>query len=140
MPVRLYDAGVPCGFPSPAQDYLEQRLSLDDICIRHPESTYLVRAEGQSMQDAGILDGDLLVVECFYRAQHGDIVIATVDGEFTCKRLQLLPRPMLLPANPAFAPIPLGDDMNVAPLRGEHGSAAASTVFKIQPYLNAGAV
>ncbi|WP_392588971.1 S24 family peptidase (plasmid) [Serratia ureilytica] len=51
MPVRLYDAGVPCGFPSPAQDYLEQRLSLDDICIRHPESTYLVRAEGQSMQD-----------------------------------------------------------------------------------------
>jgi len=41
MPVRLYDAGVPCGFPSPAQDYLEQRLSLDDICIRHPESTYL---------------------------------------------------------------------------------------------------
>ena len=140
MPVRLYDAGVPCGFPSPAQDYLEQRLSLDDICIRHPESTYLVRAEGQSMQDAGILDGDLLVVECFYRAQHGDIVIATVDGEFTCKRLQLLPRPMLLPANPAFAPIPLGDDMNVAPLRGEHGSAAASTVFKIQPHLNAGAV
>ena len=140
MPVRLYDAGVPCGFPSPAQDYLEQRLSLDDICIRHPESTYLVRAEGQSMQDAGILDGDLLVVECFYRAQHGDIVIATVDGEFTCKRLQLLPRPMLLPANPAFAPIPLGNDMNVAPLRGEHGSAAASTVFKIQPYLNAGAV
>ncbi|EMH7336674.1 translesion error-prone DNA polymerase V autoproteolytic subunit [Serratia marcescens] len=111
MPVRLYDAGVPCGFPSPAQDYLEQRLSLDDICIRHPESTYLVRAEGQSMQDAGILDGDLLVVECFYRAQHGDIVIATVDGEFTCKRLQLLPRPMLLPANPAFAPIPLGDDI-----------------------------
>lgn len=111
MPVRLYDASVPCGFPAPAQDYLKQRLSLDDICIRHPESTYLVRAEGLSMQDAGILDGDLLVVECFYRAQHGDIVIATVDGEFTCKRLQLLPRPMLLPANPAFAPIPLGDDI-----------------------------
>ncbi|MGP2990332.1 S24 family peptidase [Serratia marcescens] len=47
----------------------------------------------------------------FLSAQHGDIVIATVDGEFTCKRLQLLPRPMLMPANPAFAPIPLGDDI-----------------------------
>lgn len=61
---------------------ISSSASLDDICIRHPESTYLVRAEGQSMQDAGILDGDLLVVECFYRAQHGDIVIA--NGEFTC--------------------------------------------------------
>uniref|UniRef100_UPI00237EF57D translesion error-prone DNA polymerase V autoproteolytic subunit n=2 Tax=Enterobacterales TaxID=91347 RepID=UPI00237EF57D len=128
MPVRLYDAGVPCGFPSPAQDYLEQRLSLDDICIRHPESTYLVRAEGQSMQDAGILDGDLLVVECFYRAQHGDIVIATVDGEFTCKRLQLLPRPMLLPANPAFAPIPLGDDIETV-----MGGYAGTPDFSVIP-------
>ncbi|MCX2957865.1 MAG: SamA, partial [Serratia symbiotica] len=58
--VRLYDTGIACGFPSPAQDYLEQRLSLDDICIRFPESTYLVRAEGHSMRDAGILDSDLL--------------------------------------------------------------------------------
>lgn len=108
--VRLYDTGIACGFPSPAQDYLEQRLSLDDICIRFPESTYLVRADGHSMRDAGILDSDLLVVECCYPARHGDIVIATVDGAFTCKRLQLHPRPLLLPANPAFAPIDVDNE------------------------------
>lgn len=108
--VRLYDTSITCGFPSPAQDYLEQRLSLDDICIRFPESTYLVRAEGHSMRDAGILDSDLLVVECCYPARHGDIVIATVDGAFTCKRLQLHPRPLLLPANPAFAPIEVDNE------------------------------
>ncbi len=56
-----------------------------------------------------ILDGDQLVAVCFYRAQHG--VIDTVEGEFTCKRLQLLPQPMLMPANPAFTPIPLGNDI-----------------------------
>nr|WP_247652177.1 translesion error-prone DNA polymerase V autoproteolytic subunit [Serratia symbiotica] len=106
----LHDTGIACGFPSPAQDYLEQRLSLDDICIRFPESTYLVRADGHSMRDAGILDSDLLVVECCYPARHGDIVIATVDGAFTCKRLQLHPRPLLLPANPAFAPIEVDNE------------------------------
>lgn len=57
------------------------------------------------------LGGGLLVVECFYQAQHGDIVIATVDGELNCKRLQLLPRTMLMPANPAFVPIALGDNI-----------------------------
>ncbi|MDU5045065.1 MAG: S24 family peptidase [Enterobacter roggenkampii] len=83
--VPLFGDGVSCGFPSPAQDYVEKRLSLDDLCIRYPESTYLVRAEGDSMLNAGIKDGDLLIVECIREAKHGDIVIAAVDGEFTCK-------------------------------------------------------
>lgn len=109
--VPLFGDGVSCGFPSPAQDYVEKRLSLDDLCIRYPESTYLVRAEGDSMRNAGIRDGDLLVVECIREAKHGDIVIAAVDGEFTCKRLQLLPAPALVPANPAYSAIPLNDDI-----------------------------
>ncbi|WP_261641329.1 translesion error-prone DNA polymerase V autoproteolytic subunit [Erwinia mallotivora] len=104
--------GVSCGFPSPAQDYVEKRLSLDDLCVRYPESTYLVRAEGDSMRHAGIRNGDLLVVECIREARHGDIVIAAVDGEFTCKRLQLLPYPALVPANPAFATISLTEDVD----------------------------
>ncbi|AXF76909.1 translesion error-prone DNA polymerase V autoproteolytic subunit [Erwinia tracheiphila] len=104
--------GVSCGFPSPAQDYVEKRLSLDDFCVRYPESTYLVRAEGDSMQNVGIRNGDLLVVECIRQARHGDIVIAAVDGEFTCKRLQLMPYPALVPANPAFATIPLTEDVD----------------------------
>lgn len=109
--VPLFGDGVSCGFPSPAQDYVEKRLSLDDLCIRYPESTYLVRAEGDSMRNAGIRDGDLLIVECIREARHGDIVIAAVNGEFTCKRLQLLPSPALLPANPAYSAIPLTDDI-----------------------------
>lgn len=111
-PIPLFREGVACGFPSPAQDYVEKRLSLDDFCIRHPESTYLVRAEGESMIDAGIQDGDLLVVESYSEPQHGDIVIAAIDGEFTCKRLQLRPRPALLPANAAYRAIPLTDDVD----------------------------
>lgn len=110
--VPIFGDGVSCGFPSPAQDYVEKRLSLDDFCIRYPESTYLVRAEGNSMQNAGIRDGDLLVVECIRQARHGDIVIAAVDGEFTCKRLQLLPMPALLPGNPEYSPIPLTEDVD----------------------------
>lgn len=109
--VPLFGDGVSCGFPSPAQDYVEKRLSLDDLCIRYPESTYLVRAEGDSMLNAGIKDGDLLIVECIREAKHGDIVIAAVDGEFTCKRLQLLPSPALVPANPAYSSIPLTEDI-----------------------------
>jgi DNA polymerase V len=111
-PIPLFFDGVACGFPSPAQDYVEKRLSLDDFFIRHPESTYLVRAEGESMIEAGIREGDLLVVESYSEPQHGDIVIAAIDGEFTCKRLQLRPRPALLPANAAYSAIPLTDDVD----------------------------
>ncbi|XGJ36466.1 S24 family peptidase [Citrobacter freundii] len=88
-----------------------QTTLTDDLCIRYPESTYLVRAEGDSMLNAGIKDGDLLIVECIREARHGDIVIAAVDGEFTCKRLQLLPSPALVPANPAYSSIPLTEDI-----------------------------
>lgn len=111
--VPLYAERVVCGFPSPAQDYVEKRLSLDALFIRYPESTYLLRASGDSMRQAGIRDGDLLVVECLREARHGDIVIAAVDGEFTCKRLQLRPKPALLAASNAWAPIPLDGEKEV---------------------------
>lgn len=107
----LFGDGVACGFPSPAQDYVEKRVSLDDACIRYPESTYLLRAQGESMRDTGIFDGDILVVECYRNPKDGDVVIAAIDGEFTCKRLQLRPVPLLLPENPDFPPIPLTDDI-----------------------------
>lgn len=90
------------GFPSPAQDYVEKTLDLNEYCIRHPSATYFVRASGDSMTDAGIGDGDLLVVDRAEKADHGDIVIAAVDGEFTVKRLCLRPRLALQPMNPAF--------------------------------------
>lgn len=98
----LFGESCPAGFPSPAQDYVESELDLNEYCIRHPAATYFVRAIGNSMTDIGLQDGDLMVVDKSVRAQHGDIVIAEVEGEFTVKRLLLRPRPALQAMNPAF--------------------------------------
>lgn len=77
-----------CGFPSPAQDYVEKRIDLNELLVQHPSATYFVKAAGDSMIDAGIDEGDLLVVDSARKAEHGDIVIAAVGGEFTVKKLQ----------------------------------------------------
>ena len=76
---------MPCGFPSPAQDYIEQRLDLNDLLVQRPSATYFVRASGDSMTEGGISDGDMLVVDSSLTAGHGDIVVAAVDGAFTVK-------------------------------------------------------
>lgn len=106
----LYSDLVQCGFPSPAADYVEQRIDLNDLLIRHPSATYFVKAAGDSMIEAGISDGDLLVVDSSRTPEHGDIVIAAVDGEFTVKRLQLRPRVQLNPMNSAYSPIIVGNE------------------------------
>ena len=101
----LFSDLVQCGFPSPAADYVEKRIDLNELLIHHPSATYFVKASGDSMIEAGISEGDLLVVDSSRTAQHGDIVIAAVDGEFTVKRLQLRPRIQLNPMNNAYSPI-----------------------------------
>ena len=83
----LLRGAVPAGFPSPADDYVEQRISLDKHLIRHPESTFFMRVAGNSMRGLGIFDGDLLVVDRAVPAAHGRVVIAVLDGEFTVKQL-----------------------------------------------------
>lgn len=93
-----------CGFPSPAQDYIEQTIDLNQHCVSHPAATFYVRASGHSMVGKGIHDGDMLIIDRAITARHGDIVLACLDGEFTVKILQTDP-PALLPANPEFAPI-----------------------------------
>lgn len=105
LQIPLFGGSCPAGFPSPAQDYVEEMLDLNDLCIRHPSATYFVRASGNSMTDAGIKDGDLLVVDKSEKPSHGDIVIAAVDGEFTVKVLQLRPCLALQPMNPSFSTI-----------------------------------
>ncbi|KHN52183.1 translesion error-prone DNA polymerase V autoproteolytic subunit [Pectobacterium fontis] len=109
LALNLYANRVPAGFPSPANDYVEQRIDLNTLCIRHPSATYFVRVSGQSMVEGGIHDGDLVVVDSALQARHGDIVIATLDGEFTIKQLQLTPTPALLPMNVAYTPIVIND-------------------------------
>ncbi|HHQ4053158.1 MULTISPECIES: translesion error-prone DNA polymerase V autoproteolytic subunit [Citrobacter] len=106
----LFSDHVPCGFPSPAQDYVEKRIDLNELLVRHPSATYFVKSSGDSMIGAGISNGDLLVVDSSRKAVHGDIVIAAIDGEFTVKRLQLHPTVMLKPENSAYAPILLGSE------------------------------
>ena len=108
MPLLLPLAAhrVPAGFPSPATDYLEDGLDLNAYLVQHPAATFLFSVQGHSMQGAGILDGDKVVVDRAVDARHGHIVVATVDGEFTLKRLyQRHNRVELHPENPAFPPI-----------------------------------
>ncbi|MBL0487714.1 translesion error-prone DNA polymerase V autoproteolytic subunit [Aeromonas veronii] len=107
LELPLFLSPATCGFPSPAQDYIEQTIDLNQICIEHPAATFYVRASGHSMVNAGINDGDLLIVDRAIKASHGAIVLACLDGEFTVKRLQERPFPALLPANPDFQPITL---------------------------------
>lgn len=109
----LFSDRVSCGFPSPAQDYVEQRIDLNELMIQHPSATYFVKSSGDSMIDAGISEGDLLVVDSARKAEHGSIVIAAVDGEFTVKRLQLHPVIMLKPENRAYTPITIGSEDNL---------------------------
>ncbi len=95
-----------CRFPLPATDYLEDGLDLNAYLVQHPAATFLFSVQGHSMQGAGILDGDKVVVDRAVDARHGHIVVATVDGEFTLKRLyQRHNRVELHPENPAFPPI-----------------------------------
>lgn len=108
--IPLFLERVSAGFPSPAQDFVEKTLDINELCIKHPAATFFVRVAGDCMVDAGIFPGDILVVDRSLRADHGDIVIAVLDGEFTVKELVLRPKPALIPRNPAYSPIALNDE------------------------------
>jgi SOS-response transcriptional repressors (RecA-mediated autopeptidases) len=102
--IPLFLERVAAGFPSPAQDYVEQRLDLNQLCVKRPAATYFVRVEGLSMINAGIFPDDLLVVDRSITAQSGDIVVASLNGEFTVKTLELAPL-RLVPQNDNYQPI-----------------------------------
>ncbi|WFS62496.1 translesion error-prone DNA polymerase V autoproteolytic subunit [Pseudodesulfovibrio thermohalotolerans] len=102
---------VPAGFPSPAEEYLEKRLDLNEHLVARPEATYFVRVSGDSMIGAGIHHGDLLVVDRSVDPRTGNVIIALVDGEFTVKQLRRTPLGLeLAPENPEYTAIPLTDD------------------------------
>ena len=97
---------VCAGFPSPAEDLGAQRIDLTQVLITHPQATFMLRAQGHSMVEAGIFDGDILVVNRAISPRHRHIVVAVVDGDFTVKRLyQLNGRIKLQAANPKFPDI-----------------------------------
>lgn len=106
LPLPFADEGVRAGFPSPAQNYMENSIDLNRDLVEHPESTFFARVEGSSMIEAGLEEGDILVIDRSIDARDGDIVVCALNGEFTVKYLQLRDGGVrLLPANPEFAPI-----------------------------------
>jgi len=97
---------VSAGFPSPAEDFIEGKLDLNEHLIRHPAATFILKVDGLSMKGAGILPGDLLIVDRSVEPAAGHIVIAAVDGGLTAKRLAgKKDRWILVAENPDFPPI-----------------------------------
>ncbi len=111
MAVKLISY-VSAGFPSPASDYLEERIDLNEKLILNPSATFLFRVEGESMIGAFIPDNALLVVDKSVKAKNNSIVVAVVDGEFTVKRLVMeKAKRYLAPENPKYRSIYISDDM-----------------------------
>jgi len=101
----LYSFQIPAGFPSPAADHIEKHISLDEVFDIRAPHVYLAKIEGESMQDAGIFCGDLVIVDRSRNAEHGDIVIAGLNSEPVCKRLHMRDNTIiLLSANSKYPP------------------------------------
>jgi DNA polymerase V len=107
----FFNFRVQAGFPSPAQDYTEKRIDLYELLIKHPESTYYVRAEGDSMFP-DISEGDLLVVDRAAEHTNGSIVLACINNEFCVKRFYKRPDGgvELISSNPEYGPVNLPDE------------------------------
>ena len=110
----FYQSPAACGFASPAADYLQDTLSLDQLLIRHPAATFFARAQGKSMTGAGIYDGDLLIIDRSLNPNDGDVIIALLDGELIVKRLIYgNGAPILHSEHPDYADIKLGSDQQL---------------------------
>lgn len=104
-------SSVPAGFPSPADDYLDQPLDFNELIIAHPAATFAVRVAGDSMTGAGIFPGDIAVVDRSLTATDGSIILGIVGGEFTIKRYRTRGGNVWLEAaNPAYKPLPITED------------------------------
>ena len=112
---KFFVEPVSVGFPSPANDYLESPIDLNKYLIKNGAATFLVRVSGDSMLNANIADQAILIVDRSLKPKHGSIVVASLDGDFVCKRLQLKPRLCLLPENPKYEPIYIqhGQDLDI---------------------------
>jgi len=111
----LFLVPVSAGFPSPADDYIENRLDLNKHLIHHPAATFFVKVKGDSMVDAGIHSGDILIVDRSLEAVDKKVVIAVLDGELTVKRIRKAEgKIFLFPENQAYCPTEITDTMNFA--------------------------
>ncbi len=100
------DGGVRAGFPSPAQDFVDCRIDLNRDLVAHPESTFYARVAGDSMKDAGVAEGDILVIDKSIDLRSGDMAVCVLNGEFTLKYVERhRDHALLVPANDAYRPI-----------------------------------
>lgn len=110
----LFGSSVEAGFPSSADDHLERSLDLNEELVRHPSATFFIRAKGESMRDAGIHAGDVLVVDRSVTPSDRQIVIAMIDGEFAVKRFRKFGAKLFLEAaNPDFPFIQIGENQQL---------------------------
>ena len=108
--IPLTNNNISAGFPSPADDFKEIRISLDKEIIKNEEATFYARVDGESMLGAGLNDGDLIVIDRSEEPKNGSIAVCFLDGEFTVKRLKLKNREIyLMPENSKYSPIKIGE-------------------------------
>ncbi len=109
--IPFVDQGISAGFPSPAQDFLDLSIDLNKELIKHPSSTFFGRVKGNSMIDAGICNGDLLIVDKSLNPENGRVAVCFIDGEFTVKRICIEKDCCwLMAANEAYKPIKVTAD------------------------------
>ena len=114
LSLPLYSSKVPAGFPSPADDHMEEKLDLNTHLVKHPTATFFVKASGDSMVGAGIHDGDILVVDRSLEPRQVRVVIVAIDGQLTVKRLKIKgPKTFLVPENKKFRSIELNENNDV---------------------------
>ena len=113
LDIPFYQSNVSAGFPSPAEDFMELDLNLQEYLVQHPSATFCVKVTGDSMQNAGIFSGDVMVVDRALEPKNKTIVLAVLDGEFTVKRIRKKGDLLFLnPENDNFKPIEITQEMN----------------------------
>jgi len=111
--VPMFEQAVQCGFPSPADDFLDLDINLNDYLVKHKSATFCVRVNGNSMEDDGIQSGDILIVDRAEEKKDNSIVLAVIDNEFTVKRIKKSGEKLFLnPANENYQPIEITEDMS----------------------------
>lgn len=109
-----FSGGIKAGFPSPAADFDETKISLDKVLVKNHETTFYAKASGTSMIGAGIDDGDIMVIDRSLEPKNNKIAVCFIDGEFTVKRIKVTKENVfLMPENKAFQPIEITEENNL---------------------------
>jgi len=111
--IDFFSYRIPAGFPSPAEDFLEQSLDLNDYLIKNKPATFIIKVTGNSMENAGIFDGDVLVVDRSLEPADGKVILGVLNGEFTVKRISIKKEKLyLMPESDDFKPIEINPEMD----------------------------